>query len=210
MNIIQNYLNIKNEIQVLDKDIKLVVVSKSQNIDKIKLIINQGHLDFGENKVQEAISKWSDILEIYQNINLHLIGKLQSNKVKDAFRIFKFIHSLDSEKLAKIFSHLETTEKRKINYFIQVNVGEESQKSGISIALVNEFVNYCKNDLKLNILGLMCIPPKYKSPDSFFLKLKELNNINNLKYLSMGMSGDFKVAIKFGSNFVRIGSAIFN
>ena len=202
--------NIKNEIQLFNKDIKLIVVSKNQDLSKIELLINQGHLDFGENKVQEAILKWSDLIEINKSINLHLIGKLQSNKVKDAFKIFRFIHSLDSENLAKIFNRLETTEKKKINYFIQVNVGEEPQKGGISAPLVNEFVDYCKNDLKLNILGLMCIPPKYKSPDSFFLKLKELNDINNLKYLSMGMSGDFKVAIKLGSNFVRIGSAIFN
>lgn len=210
MNTIQNYLSIKNEIKLLDKDVKLVVVSKSQNVNEIQLIINQGHLDFAENKVQEAIMKWSDILNANKTINLHFIGKLQSNKAKDAFKIFKFIHSLDSEKLAKIFSHLETTYKKKINYFVQVNVGEESQKSGISISLVSEFINYCKNDLKLNILGLMCLPPKYQSSEPYFLKLKELNNSNKLKYLSMGMSDDFKDAIKFGSNFVRIGSAIFN
>ena len=210
MSIINKFILTKQTIESLSSKSKLIVVCKNQSFEKILPLINHGHLDFGENKVQEAILKWSDLIEINKSINLHLIGKLQSNKVKDAFKIFRFIHSLDSENLAKIFNRLETTEKKKINYFIQVNVGEEPQKGGISAPLVNEFVDYCKNDLKLNILGLMCIPPKYKSPDSFFLKLKELNDINNLKYLSMGMSGDFKVAIKLGSNFVRIGSAIFN
>jgi len=210
MNIIQNYLNIKNEIQVLDRDVRLVVVSKGQDINKIQLIINQGHLDFGENKVQEATLKWTEILKINKNINLHLIGNLQSNKAKDAFKIFNFIHSLDSEKLAKIFSNLEIIQKKKINYFIQVNIGQELQKGGIAIHLAGEFINYCKNDLKLNILGLMCIPPADQSSEFFFLKLRELNSINQLKYLSMGMSGDFKIAIKSGSNYVRIGSSIFN
>lgn len=210
MNIIQNYLNIKNEIQLLDKDVRLVVVSKGQDINKIQLIINQGHLDFGENKVQEAILKWTDILKINKNINLHFIGNLQSNKAKDAFKIFNFIHSLDSEKLAKIFSNLEITQKKKINYFIQVNIGEEVQKGGMAIHFAEEFINYCQNDLKLNILGLMCIPPEDQSSELFFIKLRELNSINKLKYLSMGMSDDFKAAIKSGSNYVRIGSAIFN
>ena len=210
MNIIQNYLNIKNEIQVIDRDVRLVVVSKGQDINKIQLIINQGHLDFGENKVQEATLKWTEILKINKNINLHLIGNLQSNKAKDAFKIFNFIHSLDSEKLAKIFSNLEIIQKKKINYFIQVNIGQELQKGGIAIHLAGEFINYCKNDLKLNILGLMCIPPADQSSEFFFLKLRELNSINQLKYLSMGMSGDFKIAIKSGSNYVRIGSSIFN
>jgi len=210
MNIIQNYLNIKNEIQVLDRDVRLVVVSKGQDINKIQLIINQGHLDFGENKVQEATLKWTEILKINKNINLHLIGNLQSNKAKDAFKIFNFIHSLDSEKLAKIFSNLEIIQKKKINYFIQVNIGQELQKGGIAIHLAGEFINYCKNDLKLNILGLMCIPPADQISEFFFLKLRELNSINQLKYLSMGMSGDFKIAIKSGSNYVRIGSSIFN
>jgi pyridoxal phosphate enzyme (YggS family) len=210
MSIIQNYLNIKNEIQILNSLVKLIVVTKGQDFNKIKLIIDQGHLDFAENKVQEAVAKWTDYLKDNNYINLHLIGNLQSNKAKDAFKIFNFIHSLDSEKLAKIFSNLEIIHKKKINYFIQVNIGNEPQKSGIDTSLVGEFVNYCKNDLKLNVLGLMCIPPEDQNPDLFFLELKELNNIHKLKDISMGMSGDFKVAINHGATYVRIGSAIFS
>jgi pyridoxal phosphate enzyme (YggS family) len=209
MELIQNFRNIKNQIKILNPNVNLIAVTKGQSMDKIKFILEEEHLHFGENKVQEAHLKWSDILNINKNINLHLLGKLQSNKVKDAFNLFNYIHSLDTEKLAKIFSNLEKNSLRKIKYFIQVNIGNESQKSGINISSVSDFVQFCQKDLKLNILGLMCIPPVNDSPESYFLKLKELNEHNNLKDLSMGMSDDFKTAIQLGSTYVRIGTSIF-
>ena len=209
MELIQNFRNIKNQIEILNPNVNLIAVTKGQNMDKIKFIIEEGHLHFGENKVQEAILKWSDILNVRKDINLHLLGRLQSNKAKEAFTLFNYIHSLDSEKLAKIFSDLEKKNLKKIKYFIQVNIGNESQKSGINISLVSDFVQFCQKDLKLNILGLMCIPPVNDSPESYFLKLKELNEHNNLKDLSMGMSDDFKTAIQSGSTYVRIGTSIF-
>ena len=209
MNIIQNYLNIKNDLKSLNKNTKLIVVSKNHNIQNIKILLDQGHFDFGENKVQEAKTKWSVLLKHYKNINLHLIGKLQSNKAKDAFNIFNFIHTLDNEKLARIFSNLEMVNKKKINYFIQVNIGNESQKNGIAVSNVSEFTKYCKYDLNLNILGLMCLPPINNHPDLFFRKLKDLNIENSLKDLSMGMSSDYKIAVSFGATYVRIGSLIF-
>jgi len=209
MSIIQNYINIKNEIKNLNQNTKLIVVSKSRDLEKIKILLDQGHLDFGENKVQEAIEKWPILIKNYTNINLHLIGKLQSNKAKDAFNIFNYIHTLDNEKLAKIFSNLEITNNKKINYFVQVNIGNEFQKNGISVSKVFEFIKYCKLDLKLNILGLMCLPPINDCPDLYFKKLKELSIDNNLKDLSMGMSSDYKVAISLGASYVRIGSSIF-
>jgi pyridoxal phosphate enzyme (YggS family) len=209
MEVIQNFLKIKNQISDLNSKTKLIAVSKGQGIDKIKLLINHGHLDFGENKVKEAVHKWSDIIKNNYDINLHLVGSLQSNKAKDAFKIFNYIHSLDTEKLARIFSDLEKNNSKKIKYFIQVNIGNEIQKNGINISLVSDFVQYCQKDLKLNILGLMCIPPFNDSPDAYFLKLKKLNEDNYLKDLSMGMSDDFEVAIKLGSTYVRVGTAIF-
>ena len=209
MEVIQNFLRIKNQISDLNPDTKLIAVSKGHTIDKIKLLIDSGHLDFGENKVQEALLKWTDIISGNKNINLHLIGGLQSNKAKDAFKIFNYIHSLDSEKLAKIFFELEKNNLKKIKYFVQVNIGNENQKNGINISQVSNFVQYCQKDLKLNILGLMCIPPVNDSPESYFLKLKKLNDDNHLKELSVGMSDDFEIAIKSGSTYVRVGTAIF-
>ena len=209
MELIQNFRNIKNQIKILNPNVNLIAVTKGQNMDKIKFILEEGHLHFGENKVQEAILKWTGILNVRKDINLHLLGRLQSNKAKEAFTLFNYIHSLDSEKLAKIFSDLEKKNLKKIKYFIQVNIGNESQKSGINISLVSDFVQFCQKDLKLNILGLMCIPPVNDSPESYFLKLKELNEHNNLKDLSMGMSDDFKTAIQSGSTYVRIGTSIF-
>jgi len=206
---IQNFKNIKNQIHVLNSKVTLVAVTKGKDINTIKPIIDLGHKDFGENKVQEAMLKWSDILKVNNNINLHLLGKLQSNKAEQAFSSFNFIHSLDNEKLAKIFSDLEKNSSRKIKYFIQVNIGDEIQKNGINIQLVPEFINFCKKDLKLNILGLMCIPPVNESPIFYFKKLKELALKNNVEELSMGMSNDYIHAIECGSTFVRIGSSIF-
>ena len=205
-----NYKTIKEEIINIKKDTNLLVVTKNQTFDKIKELINIGHCDFAENKVQETNDKWSDVLKKNKNIQLHLIGKLQSNKVKDAFLLFNFIHTLDNEKLANKFHEIEKNSLKKIKFFIQVNIGDENQKSGIKIDLLKDFVNLCKYDLKLDVIGLMCIPPKDLDPENFFNKMRSLSIENNLKELSMGMSSDYKVAIKCGSTFVRIGSLIFS
>jgi len=167
------------------------------------------HKDFAENRVQEAKDKWSETLK-NNNIKLHLIGKLQSNKVKDAFSLFNFIHTLDNEKLANKFYEIEKNSQKKIKFFIQVNIGDEDQKNGIKVDLLKDFVKLCKYDFKLDVIGLMCIPPKDLSPESFFNKMRSLSLENNLKELSMGMSSDYKLAIKCGSTFVRVGSSIFN
>ena len=210
MNILENYLNIKKRIETLNNKTNLIVVSKGQFLDKIKIILNTGHIHFGENRVQEALLKWSDYLSNNVNIQLHLIGGLQSNKAKQAFQIFNYIHSLDSEKLAKTFSNLESNGQKKIKYFIQVNIGNEPQKNGISSEQVFSFVNYCVNDLKLNIIGLMCIPPVVADSSQYFKSLAELAKINNLNELSMGMSNDYECATNNGATFVRVGSKIFN
>ena len=207
MNVLENYQKIINNIRSISSNANLVVVCKNQTIDRIRILLDHGHVHFAENRVQEAEAKWSNTTN--KNIQLHLIGALQSNKAKQAFQIFNYIHSLDSEKLAKTFYSLESVNQKKIKYFIQVNIGSEPQKNGEDISQVPNFVNYCVNDLKLNILGLMCIPPLSQNPESHFLKLKELNTSNKLKELSMGMSNDFETAIKCGSTFVRVGSSIF-
>jgi pyridoxal phosphate enzyme (YggS family) len=177
MDILSNYLSIKNNISNLSNNTKLVVVTKNYNINQINTLINAGHLDFGENRVQEASDKWSNSLLLNNNIQLHLIGSLQSNKAKQAFNLFSYIHSLDSQKLAKIFSDLERSLKKKIKYFIQVNIAEEKQKSGIHINQLTDFVNYCVKDLNLNVLGLMCIPPVNEDSEQFFRTLKELKSL---------------------------------
>ena len=210
LNYLYNYRTIKEEIINIKNDTNLLVVTKNQNFDKIKELISIGHFDFAENKVQEANDKWSEIVKTNKNIQLHLIGKLQSNKAKDAFSLFNFIHTLDNEKLANKFYEIEKNSQKKIKFFIQVNIGDEDQKNGIKIDLLKDFVNLCKNDLKLDVIGLMCIPPKDLDPEIFFNKMRSLNAENNLKELSMGMSSDYRVAIKCGSTFVRIGSSIFN
>jgi pyridoxal phosphate enzyme (YggS family) len=207
MHVLENYQKIINSITSISSNANLVVVCKNQTIDRIRILLDHGHIHFAENRVQEAETKWSNLMD--KNIQLHLIGGLQSNKAKQAFEIFNYIHSLDSEKLAKTFSSLESVNQKKIKYFIQVNIGSEPQKNGLNISQVSDFVNYCVNDLKLNILGLMCIPPVSQNSESYFLKLKQLNISNNLKELSMGMSNDFETAIKCGSTFVRVGSFIF-
>ena len=210
MDIVDNFIQVRNKIKSISSVSKLIVVSKNQNSEDILKLISNGQLHFGENKVQETLKKWPEILQHNKNIKLHFIGKLQSNKVKEAFQIFDYIHSLDNEKLAKIFSNLEESSNKKINYFIQVNIGEEIQKSGITISSVNDFVKHCIKDLKLNILGLMCLPPVNKDPEPFFKKLKALTDDNKLAEISMGMSNDYLKAIDCGSTFLRIGSAIFN
>jgi len=169
MDVIQNFLKIKNQISDLNSNTKLIAVSKGHNIDKIKLLIDSGHLDFGENKVQEALLKWTDVLNNNKNINLHLIGGLQSNKAKDAFKIFNYIHSLDSEKLARIFSDLEKKEQKRIKYFVQVNIGDEPQKNGIKLSLVSDFARYCIKDLNLNILFKLTLVMNHKKMALSFL-----------------------------------------
>ena len=209
MNCLDNFKAIKEEIFNLNAISNVIVVTKNRSFDSILPIIKSGHLHFGENKVQEAKEKWSAFLENNKNIKLHLIGKLQSNKAKDAFVLFDFIHTLDNAKLAKKFSDLEFNSKRKIKYFIQINIGDEIQKNGISQSSVKEFVNFCKIDLKLNIIGLMCIPPMNLDPRTFFEQMQKLKINNKLSELSMGMSSDYKDALYYGSTYLRIGSAIF-
>jgi hypothetical protein len=210
MNIINNLEIVKDNLVSLKSKAKIIAVCKNQQFSRIKNLLDFGHLDFGENKIQEAYEKWNDILKKNNNINLHFIGNLQSNKAKQAFQIFNYVHSLDSEKLAKIFHELEVINGRQIKYFVQVNIGREPQKNGIDISAVNDFVNYCKNKLNLNVRGLMAIPPKDQNPESFFKQLYELNLANNLEELSMGMSDDYKIATKYNTTYVRIGSAIFS
>ena len=210
MSVIDNYKLIIEKInQQSNKKITLVAVSKTFPLSHIKPLIDYGHQHYGENKVQEALSKWSDYILTNSNIKLHLVGNIQSNKIESAVRIFSYIHSLDNEKSAYKFASAQKKFNKELNYFIQVNIGNETQKSGIEISLVNEFVNFCQQELKLNILGLMCIPPLNLSADQYFKKLKELNEISNLKNLSMGMSSDYESAIKYGANYIRIGSSLF-
>ena len=173
-------------------------------------MIKENHFHFGENRVQEAILKWNDLINNYPQLKLHLIGKLQSNKAQEAFKIFHYIHTLDNDKLANIFAKLEIKFLKKIKYFIQVNIANEPQKNGISVDKVNQFVKHCIEDLKLNIIGLMCIPPIEGNPNKYFSKLAELAKINNLNELSMGMSNDYECAVQNGATFIRIGSKIFN
>ena len=187
---------------------KIIAVSKTFKIDHILPLIEHGHLDYGENKVQEANEKWTDIKKQNQKIKLHLIGKLQTNKVKLALNIFDYIHSLDSEKLAKKIADEQQKQNVKPKIFIQINLGEEEQKSGISKENLLDFYNFSKN-LGLNIIGTMCIPPFKKDSSKFFEEMRELNNLINLEELSMGMSSDYMNAIKFNSTYLRIGSNIF-
>ena len=209
MTVVKNYNYILDSLKLYPRKIDLIVVTKSQPLNKINLLLKENHLHFGENRVQEATLKWKDLIINYPQLKLHLIGKLQSNKAQEAFEIFHYIHSLDNEKLANILSKLESNSLKKIKYFIQVNIANESQKNGIAIDKVNQFVKYCINDLNLNIIGLMCIPPAESDPTQFFKNLAEFAKINNLSDLSMGMSNDYECAIKNGATFVRIGSKIF-
>ena len=210
---VKNLLYIKNNIKVyleklnINNDPKILAVSKTFEINNILPLIEYGHLDYGENKVQEALEKWSDIKLIKKDLKLHLIGKLQTNKVKQAIKIFDYIHSVDSEKLAKKIADEETKQGKKIKIFIQVNIGDEEQKSGVNKSSVNELYSYCKA-IDLNVIGLMCIPPLDKPSDTFFKEMSILNKNLNLDELSMGMSGDYLDAIKNSATYVRIGSNI--
>ena len=209
MNSLDNYKVIKEKVYKLQNKSNLIIVTKNRSFEIIFPFIQSGHLHFGENKVQEAQEKWSIFLNDNKDVKLHLIGKLQSNKAQDAFALFDYIHTLDSEKLAKIFSNLEKDSKKNLKYFIQVNIGHEIQKNGIDSSLLGEFINYCKNDLSLNVIGLMCIPPINMDPLPFFKKMQQLKIDNNLAELSMGMSSDYEAALSCGSTYLRIGSAMF-
>ena len=205
--IINNFEKIKALIN--NSKVNLVAVSKSFQYDHIRPLVDYGHKHFGENKVQEAMVKWSKIKDQIPGINLHMIGRLQSNKAKDAIKLFDYIHSLDSFKLANLLAKFENSLNLKRRYFIQINIGNEKQKSGIEIEQVDEFYNYCTKTLQLNIIGLMTIPPVDNNVSKYFKLLLELNKSLGLLELSMGMSADFKEALKYNTTFVRIGSAIF-
>jgi pyridoxal phosphate enzyme (YggS family) len=208
-NSVDNLISIKKEIQLKNKKTEIVAVSKTFPINDILPLINHGHKHYGENKVQEAIGKWQDIKFDFTDIKLHLIGKLQTNKVKHVIPLFDYIHSLDSIKLAEKIS----TEQEKKNFrpkiFIQVNIGNESQYNGVDLSNLDEFIVNCKKNLNLDIIGLMCIPPLIGDSKNFFSKMSDLAKVSQLNELSMGMSSDYLEAIDFNSSFVRIGSKIF-
>ena len=201
-------IKLKFEDQNTSKLPKIIAVSKTFALDNILPLVEYGHLDYGENKVQEAIEKWSDIKIKKPQIKLHLIGKLQTNKVKFAIRIFDYIHSVDSIKLAKKISDEQKKHNKKVKIFIQVNIGSEEQKSGIDVNKIEELLNFCK-ELKLDVIGLMCIPPINKDSSKYFQKMNLLKNDFNLQQLSMGMSSDYLDAIKNNATYLRIGSSIF-
>ena len=209
--IIERFNKIKSNIDALKpaKPVNIVAISKTFSLDHIKPLIDFGHEHFGENKVQEAKAKWSEIKKDNQNLNLHMVGKLQSNKTKDAVSIFDYIHSVDNQKLADALAKHQKNMNKSLKYFIQVNIGNEIQKSGISASELDPFYNYCVNELNLKVIGLMVIPPNDNNTEKYFKSVNELNKSLALEHLSMGMSADFDSAIKNGSTFVRIGSAIF-
>ena len=211
---VKNLLNIEDSIKIhLNKlniinEPKIIAVSKTFKIEEILPLMDHGHVDFGENKVQETIEKWTDIKRIYPNIKLHMIGKLQTNKVKSAVKIFDYIHSVDSEKLAKKIADEQQKINKKIKIFLQVNIGDEDQKSGINKNSLSQLISYCKQ-IELELVGLMCIPPANKDPEFYFDEMNRLNKSMGFKQLSMGMTSDFLTAAKHYSTHLRIGSGIF-
>ena len=211
---VQNLINIENEIKsnLSNHDNinlpKIIAVSKTFKIDKVLPLIDYGQTDFGENKIQEAVDKWTDIKSKNSNIKLHMIGKLQSNKVKSAVKLFDYIHSVDSEKLAKKISDEQKKIDKKIKVFIQVNIGDEDQKSGIKKTEVKNLISYCKK-IDLNVMGLMCLPPADNNSSFYFKEMNLLNNSFELSDLSMGMSSDYLEASKNSATYLRIGSSIF-
>ncbi len=210
-NIIESYNKIKSNIIKIDNNsrVKIVAVSKTFSLNHIMPLINYGHDHFGENKVQEAVTKWSELKKEKSNLKLHMIGKLQSNKAKKAVEIFDYIHSVDSQKLADVLSKSQSEIGKSLNYFIQVNIGNEDQKSGLPYNEVDSFYNYCTKEMKMNVLGLMIIPPNDNNTEKYFKSIAELNSSLALQELSMGMSSDYLIAIKHKATFVRIGSSIF-
>ena len=211
MDILKNLNNILIQIKNIsnEKKVNLIAISKTFNLDYIRPILDSGHIHFGENRVNEALLKWSNEKKINSNIKIHLVGKLQSNKIKDALQIFSYIHSLDTEKLALLLDKEEKKNNIKVKYFIQVNFGNEVQKSGVSLNKLTEFISFCRINTSLDIVGLMCIPPLNENASECFEVLKNLAVKNSFSELSMGMSGDYLSAVQNGSTFVRIGSAIF-
>ena len=213
-NTVKNLLDIENNINThlnklnIDNNPKIIAVSKTFKIDKILPLIEHGHIDYGENKVQEAIEKWTDIKRINSKVKLHMIGKLQTNKVKFAVQIFDYIHSVDSEKLAKKIADEQKKINKKIKIFLQVNIGDEIQKSGINKSEIKQLTSYCK-EIGLDLMGLMCIPPANIDPEIYFDEMNKLNKISGFKQLSMGMSSDFLIAVKYFSTYVRVGTSIF-
>ena len=211
---VKNLLDIENKIKIHLNELninnfpKIIAVSKTFKIDKISPLIDHGHIDFGENKVQEAIEKWTEIRKTNSKIKLHMIGKLQTNKVKFAIKLFDYIHSVDSEKLAKKIADEQTKINKKIKIFLQVNIGDESQKSGINKKEVKQLVSYC-NEIGLDLVGLMCIPPANINPENYFDEMNRLNKDLGFTELSMGMSSDFLLATKYLSTYLRVGSSIF-
>ena len=209
--IVERFKKIKLKINSLKpiKPVNIIAVSKTFPIDYIKPLIDYGHTHFGENKVQEATTKWLEQKKSNQNLKLHMIGKLQSNKAKDAVKLFDYIHSVDNQKLADALSKHQLNLNKNLNYFIQVNIGNEIQKSGIPVGELDAFYNYCISEINLKIVGLMIIPPVEENAEKYFKSLAELNKSLALEHSSMGMSADYIAAVKHGSTFVRIGSSIF-
>ena len=213
-NTVKNLLDIENNIKIylnklnINNNPKIVAVSKTFKIDKILPLIEYGHIDYGENKVQEAVEKWTEIKKTNSKIKLHMIGKLQTNKVKFAVQVFDYIHSVDSEKLAKKIADEQNKINKNIKIFLQVNIGDENQKSGINKNDVSRLVSFCKKS-GLDLIGLMCIPPANIDPEHYFEEMNKLNKTLDLTELSMGMSSDFLIAAKLFSTYVRVGSGIF-
>ena len=209
--VVERFTKIKSNIVSLKpiKPVNIIAVSKTFPLEHIHPLIEHGHSHFGENKVQEAIAKWSEQKKQNRKLKLHMIGKLQSNKARDAVKIFDYIHSLDSQKLADALAKHQKNLNKKIDYFIQVNIANEIQKSGIPISELDPFYNYCVNEINLKVIGLMVIPPNDNNSAKYFKSLNELNKSLALENLSMGMSSDYIDAIKNGATFVRIGSSIF-
>ena len=208
-NVLNNLISIQKEIQQINSNTKIIAVSKTFSLEKIKPIIDSNHTHFGENKVQEALEKWSKIKEENKNINLHLIGKLQTNKVKYCLPLFDYIQSLDNIKLADKIANEQVKKNFKPKIFLQINIGDEQQKSGINFQDAENLYTKIKNDFDLNIIGLMCIPPNVSNTKPFFEKMNQISKILNLNELSMGMSNDYLDAAKNSATFVRIGSKIF-
>ena len=209
--IIERFKKIQSNIASIKpiKPVNIIAVSKTFPLEHVQPLLDHGHTHFGENKVQEASAKWSELKKDNQNLKLHMIGKLQSNKAKDAVKIFDYIHSLDSQKLADALAKHQKSLNKTINYFIQVNIGNEIQKSGIPVSELDPFYNYCTQEINLKVIGLMVIPPNDNNSEKYFKSLNELNKSLALKNLSMGMSADYIDAIRNGATFVRIGSSIF-
>ena len=212
---VQNLINIQNliksklsDLKHIVKSPKIIAVSKTFKLDHINPLIDHGHIDFGENKVQEAVEKWTDIKKEKSELKIHLVGRLQTNKVKFALKVFDYIHSLDSKKLAVKISEEQAKHKIKPKIFIQINIGDESQKGGIRVNELEEFYNYCM-ELDLEIIGTMCLPPISNEPEKYFSRMNYLNKKLNFKESSMGMSSDYLEAIQYNATYLRIGTSIF-